>query len=50
MRNNELVLLANDKAVPVNQLIMRNLGYQSPVAPLISILLKNKSFLSSFAY
>ena len=50
MKNEELMLQANDIAAPSEKLIMRNPGCLLSKALLISVLLKNKSSLSPFAY
>ena len=50
MGNEELVLQANDIAAPADRLIMRNPGYCLLRASLISVLQKNKSFLSPFSH
>ena len=50
MRNEELMLQANDITVPADRLTMRNPGCSLPRASLIIELLKNKSSLSPFSY
>ena len=50
MENEELLLQANDIIIPADRQIMRNPGCSLLEAPLISILLKNKSSLSLFSH